>query len=402
MANPTPVRLSTATAETTPTTPATLEARYGLGLYVSRGITLVRGAGAYVWDSDGRRYLDGTAAYGVASLGHCHPAVVDAISQQAATLIACSGSFGNDQRAQLYAELMTVLPYGLTRVFFCNSGAEANEAALKFARLTTGRHGVVAAQRGFHGRTAGALTATWEPKYREPFEPLLPGFTYIPYNDEAALDAAITDDIGAVILEVVQGEGGVRPGTTAFLHRAQQLCRERGALLILDEVQSGFGRTGTFFACEAVGIEPDILTMAKGIASGFPMGAVALGERVAKLSPGQHGTTFGGGPLACAAARATLRVLTETNLPAQVERLSGLFFERLRAIPSHRIREVRGRGYMIGIELTEPAAPYIAAAQERGLLVINAGANVIRLLPPLILTEADIALATTVLTEILG
>jgi|AFSR01.1.fsa_nt_gi acetylornithine/LysW-gamma-L-lysine aminotransferase len=402
MANLASISSSYTNSETESLTPAILELQHGAGLYVSRGITLVRGAGAHVWDSDGRRYLDCTAAYGVASLGHCHPAVVAAISQQAATLIACSGSFGNDQRAWLYADLARVLPSGLTRVFFCNSGAEANEAALKFARLTTGRYGVVAARRGFHGRTAGALTATWEPKYREPFEPLLPGFTYVPYNDEAALEAAITDNIGAVILEVIQGEGGVRPATTAFLHRAYELCRERGALLILDEVQSGFGRTGTFFACEAIGITPDILTLAKGIASGFPMGAVALGERVGRLSPGQHGTTFGGGPLACAAARATLQVMVETNLPAQVARLGALFLERLRALPSRRIQEVRGRGFMIGIELTEPAAPYLAAAQERGLLVLTAGANVIRLLPPLILTEEDIDLAVTILAEVLS
>ncbi len=381
---------------------AGIEAERGPGLYVPRGITLTRGEGAYVWDAEGRRYLDCTAAYGVASLGHCHPAVVAAIRRQAATLIACSGSFGNDQRAQLYAEMAEILPPGLTRLFFCNSGAEANEAALKFARLTTGRHGVVAAMRGFHGRTAGALAATWEPKYREPFEPLLPGFKYIPYNDEAALEAAVTDEVGAVILEVIQGEGGVRPGAVEFLQTAQRLCRERGALLIADEVQSGFGRTGTFFACEGVGLQPDILTMAKGIASGFPMGAVALGERVIQLSPGQHGTTFGGAPLACAAARATLRVLKQERIPAQVARHSALFFERLRALPSPRIREARGRGFMIGIELTEPAAPYIAAAQARGLLVLNAGVNVIRLLPPLILAEDDIAFAVAALSEALN
>ncbi|OYT73674.1 MAG: aspartate aminotransferase family protein [Chloracidobacterium sp. CP2_5A] len=380
---------------------ARLEAERGLGLYVPRGITLTRGEGAHVWDAEGRRYLDCTAAYGVASLGHCHPAVVEAISRQAATLIACSGSFGNDQRAQLYAEMAEILPPGLTRLFFCNSGAEANEAALKFARLTTGRHGVVAAMRGFHGRTAGALAATWEPKYREPFEPLLPGFKYIPYNDEAALEAAVTDEVGAVILEVIQGEGGVRPGAAEFLQAAQRLCRERGALLIADEVQSGFGRTGAFFACEGVSLQPDILTMAKGMASGFPMGAVALGERVIKPSPGQHGTTFGGAPLACAAARATLRVIKEERIPEQVARRSALFFERLRAIPSERIRDLRGRGFMIGIELTEPAAPYIAAAQARGLLALNAGANVIRLLPPLILTEDDIAFAVATLSEAL-
>ncbi len=401
MADTAPSYDAVAEATTPAATLAALESAYGLGLYAPRGITLVRGAGAYVWDIEGRRYLDCTAAYGVASLGHCHPAVVEAIGRQAATLIACSGSFGNDQRAQFYAELGAVLPSGLKRLFLCNSGAEANEAALKFARLTTGRHGVVAAMRGFHGRTAGALTATWEPKYREPFEPLLPGFTYIPYNDTAALERAVTDTVGAVILEVVQGEGGVRPGTAEFLQAAQRLCCERGALLIVDEVQSGFGRTGTFFACEAVDLQPDILTMAKGIAGGFPMGAVAFGERVAQPAIGQHGTTFGGAPLACAAARATLQVLRETDLPGQVARRSSIFFEQLRAIPSDRIRDVRGRGFMIGIELTEPVSPYIAAAQARGLLVLNAGPQVIRLLPPLILSEDEIADAVAILTEVL-
>lgn len=381
---------------------AALEARYGLGLFTPRGVTLARGEGSTVWDSEGREYLDCTAAYGVASLGHCHPAVVEAIVEQARTLIACSASFGNVQRAHLYEELVQVLPAGMDRVFFCNSGAEANEGALKFARLTTKKHGVITAMRGFHGRTMGALTATWEPKYREAYEPLLPGFKYIPYNNLAALEEAFTDDIGAVMLEPVQGEGGVRPGDQEFLSGAERLCRERGAMLIMDEVQSGFGRTGTFFAVEQYGIRPDILTMAKGIASGFPMGAFALGERVVKPEIGQHGTTFGGAPLACAAARATLRVMRETDLPTQVARKSDYFFTRLKEIQSDRIRDVRGLGFMIGVELKEKVAPFVQAIQQKGVLVLNAGPTVLRMLPPLVLTEAEIDRAVEVIAEALA
>src|SRR4051812_12676891 len=251
-----------------------LEARYGTGVYIPRGITLVRGAGATVWDDQGRDYVDCTAAYGVAILGHCHPAVVAAIAAQAGMLINCAGMFAHDQRARLLAELAAVLPDGLDRIFLCNSGTEAVEAALKFARLTTHRAGVIAAMQGFHGRTMGALSATWNPHYRQPFAPLLAGFRHIPYNNLPALDAALTDEIGAVVLEVVQGEGGVRPGSAAFLQGAQRLCRERGALLILDEVQTGFGRTGRLFALAHHGLEPDLLCLGKGIAGGFPMGAV--------------------------------------------------------------------------------------------------------------------------------
>jgi acetylornithine/LysW-gamma-L-lysine aminotransferase len=381
---------------------AGLEAKHSLGVYNPRGVTLVRGSGSYVWDAAGRRYLDCTAAYGVASLGHCHPAVAKAIAAQANELIACSGSFGNNQRAKLYEELSAVLPSGMTRIFFCNSGAEANEAALKFARLTTGKHNVVAAMRGFHGRTMGALSATYEPHYREPFSPLLPGFRYVPYNNVAALEEAVTDDVGAIILEAVQGEGGVRPATREFLQSAQTLCQKKNVMLIVDEVQSGFCRTGKFFAVERYDVKPDMLTMAKGIAGGFPMGAIALGDRVASLSVGQHGTTFGGAPLACAAARATLQTLRAERIAERVAEKSAYFFERLQAISSPRIREVRGAGFMIGIELREKAGPHIAAIQERGVLVLNAGSTVIRLLPPLTLEYEEIDVATCAIAAALS
>ena len=379
-----------------------LEAQYGPGVYSPRGLTLVRGAGATVWDDQGRDYIDCTAAYGVAILGHCHPAVVAAIQQQAGTLINCAGMFANDQRAQLLAELAAALPAGLDRLFLCNSGSEAVEAALKFARLTTGRPGVVASMQGFHGRTMGALSATWNPHYREPFAPLLAGFRHVPYDNLAALDEALTDDVGAVLLEVVQGEGGVRPGSAAFLQGAQRLCRERGALFILDEVQTGFGRTGRLFALAHHDLEPDLLCLAKGIAGGFPMGAVALGPRVAPLPVGVHGSTFGGNPLACAAARATLHVLQTEAWPQQAAEKGAYLLDRLRAIPSRRIAAVRGLGLLVGVELRERVAPLLHALQEEGVLVLNAGPTVIRLLPPLVISVAEIDRTVDTLARVLA
>jgi acetylornithine/LysW-gamma-L-lysine aminotransferase len=379
-----------------------LEAQYGAGVYNQRGITLVRGAGATVWDDQGRAYVDCTAAYGVALLGHCHPAVVAAVQAQARTLINCTGMFANDQRAHLLAELAAVLPTRLNRIFLCNSGTEAVEAALKFARLSTGRVGVIAARQGFHGRTMGALSATWNPHYREPFAPLLAGFHHVPYNDLAALDEALTNEVGAVLLEAVQGEGGVRPGDAAFLQGAQRLCWERGALLILDEVQTGFGRTGQMFALAHHDLEPDLLCLAKGIAGGFPMGAVVLGPRVARLPVGVHGSTFGGNPLACAAARASLQALQAEDLPRQAAAKGAYLLERLRTIPSRHILAVRGLGLMVGIELRERVAPVLQALQEQGVLVLNAGPTVIRLLPPLVISEAELDQVIAALIKVLA
>jgi acetylornithine/LysW-gamma-L-lysine aminotransferase len=302
----------------------------------------------------------------------------------------CTGSFASDVRAAYLAELTAALPASLSRVFLCNSGTEANEAAIKFARLSTGRPGIVAAMRGFHGRTLGALSATWDRHYKDPFAPLVPGFDHVPYDDLAKLDAAVTDGTAAVILEVVQGEGGVRPASAEYLRGAQALCRERGALLVLDEVQTGFGRTGRLFAFEHAGLEPDLLTLAKGMAGGFPMGACVIGARVAELPVGAHGSTFGGNPLACAAARAVLDVMRTERIPEHVAETGAYFLERLRALDAPVVREVRGLGFLIGLELKEKVAPYVQAMQDRGFLVLNAGATVLRMLPPLVLERAHV------------
>jgi acetylornithine/LysW-gamma-L-lysine aminotransferase len=378
-----------------------LESRHTSGVYAKRPVTIIRGTGATVWDDQDRPYIDCAAGHGVANLGHCHPRVVAAIQAQAAQLIICQEAVFNDQRALLLRELAALLPTGLDRLFLCNSGAEAVEAALKFARAATGRSGIIAAMRGFHGRTFGALSATWEAHYREPFQPLVPGFHHVPYNNLGALAEAITPDTAAVLLEVVQGESGVRPGTQAFLRGAQSLCQECGALLLIDEVQTGFGRTGRLFAVEHHNLEPDMLMMGKAIAGGVPMGAVALGARVGTLATGIHGSTFGGNPLACAAARATIAVLQEERLPEQAAEKGAWLLERLRALPHRRIREVRGLGLMIGIELRERAAQHLQALQQRGILALPAGPTVIRLLPPLVISYEQLEQVVTALDEVL-
>jgi len=393
-----------------------LEARHTSGVYPKRPLVIVRGAGARVWDAEGREYIDCVAGQGAANLGHAHPAIVEAISRQAAALISCPEIFYNDQRARLLERLAAVAPTGPeTRVFLCNSGAEANEAAFKFARLSTGRIGIVAAMRSFHGRTFGALSATWNKEYRQPFEPLVPGFSHVPYNDIPALEAAVGDDTAAVILEVVQGEGGVHPGTAAYLQRAQELCRERGALLILDEVQTGYGRTGKLFACQHHGLTPDLMTIAKSMAGGLPMAACLIGPRVQNIRPLTHGSTFGGNPLACAAALAVLEVMTAAHvpgisqsawhvnetLPDRAARLGEYLLGRLRRIESPLIREVRGLGLLVGVDLRVKVTPILQKLQALGVLALPAGATVLRLLPPLVIAEEDLERVADAIEQVL-
>ncbi len=379
-----------------------LEERHATGVYSKRPLTIVRGAGATLWDDAGRAYIDCASGQGVANLGHCHPRVVEAIQAQAATLITCQEALYNDQRALLSAELAAALPAGLERIYLCNSGAEAVEAALKFARASSGRPGVVAAMRGFHGRTFGALSATWEPHYRAPFEPLLPGFTHVAYNNLAALDAAVTEQTAAVLLEVVQGESGVRLGTGEFLRGAQELCRSRGALLLLDEVQTGFGRTGRMWALEHHNLEPDILILAKSIAGGVPMGAVAVGPRVALPGPGTHGSTFGGNPLACAAARAALAAIVDEQLPERSAAKGAWLLDQLGKLNNRRVRELRGLGLMIGVELRERVAPVLQTLQQRGIIALPGGPSVLRLLPPLVIEQAQLEHVAETLAEVLA
>lgn len=377
------------------------EAQYSTGVYAKRGITIVRGEGSRLWDEDGKEYIDCAAGMGVASVGHANPVVARAIATQAQTLITCPELFYNDKRAQLLERLASVTPPGLNRIFLCNSGTEAIEGALKFARMSTGRSKIIAAMRGYHGRTMGALSATWDPKYRQYFEPLPGGFEHVPYDKLDALEEALDDDTAAVVLEIIQGEGGVRPASAAYLQGAQALCRHRDVLLIIDEVQTGFCRTGKFFACEHYGLEPDMMTMAKAMAGGIPMGAFAIGERVETIHKGTHSSTFGGNPLACAAALAVLDIMQDQHLAERAAQMGAYFMDRLRTLESAKIREIRGLGLMIGIEMKSRVGPYLRALMERGVMALAAGTSVLRFLPPLVIEQDDIDTIVTKLAEVL-
>ena len=379
-----------------------LEDQFGSGVYGKRPITIVRGQGSTVWDENGRAYLDCAAGIGVANVGHCHPQVVAAITAQTNQLMTCQEMFYNDQRAQFQARLAAALPGDLNRVYLCNSGTEAVEAALKFARLSTGRPGVVAAMRGFHGRTMGALSATHKKAYCQPFSPLLDHFSHVPFGNLARLDAGINEQTAAVILEVVQGEGGVRLADPAYFATASRLCQERGALLIIDEVQTGYGRTGQLFACEHYDLVPDMICLGKAMAGGVPMGAVGIGSRVQNLAPGLHGSTFGGNPLACAAGTAVLNIFAQEKLAARAAVRGEQFRQQLVALNHPLIREVRGLGLMIGIELRRRAMPFVQALMAQGVIALTAGGTVIRLLPPLTITEEELNQVATAIETVLS
>ncbi len=377
-----------------------IENRHTSGVYAKQSIAIVRGQGASLFDAEDVEYLDCSSGHGVANLGHAHPKIAEAVSKQASTLITLFETFPNDQRALLMQKFANLIP-GLDRVFFCNSGTESVEAALKFARISTGRKNIVATMRAFHGRTYGSLSATFNKKYREGFEPLVPGFSHVPYNNIEALEQAVTEETAAVILEVIQGEGGVYIVSTEYIQAARQICDARGALLIVDEIQTGFGRTGTVFAIEHFDVTPDLLACAKSLAGGVPMGAVLIGPNVRNLTTGVHGSTFGGNPLSCAAALAALQVIEEEDLPRQALVKGAYLMDKLHQIESPLIREVRGMGLMIGIELKQKSAPYIKALQERRIIALNAGMTVIRLLPPLVISYQQIDHLVDVLTEVL-
>lgn len=362
------------------------------GLYMKRPLVIVRGDGAMLYDDDGHAYIDCVGGQGMASLGHGNTAVADAIADQARTLASCTELFYNDRRAELYDLLAGILPAELDRFFLCNSGAEAVEGALKFARMATKRPRIVATMRGFHGKTMGALAATWGPEYREALggDGLFPGSAHIPFNKTEALDAAITTETAAFIVELVQGEGGVRPATREFVAEAARLCHERGALLIVDEVQTGFCRTGTMFALEQYGVVPDLLCLAKAIAGGVPMGAIAFSRAVGDLPRRSHSTTFGGNPLACAAAIAAIGELRRLRLADAARDRGAQLMAGLRAIRSDKVREVRGLGLIVGIDLKENAGPTIKALGDEGVLTLGAGPTVVRYLPPLVITAAQV------------
>lgn len=388
----------------TMTTSALMELDKGkqIPLYAKRDIVLVRGEGVYLYDSEGNRYLDAMSNYGVAVLGHAHPRFTAAVTEQLQTLTTCHQSFGNDARAELLAELDAIAPQGLTRSFLSNSGAEAIEAALKFAQATTGRQRIVAAKRGYHGRTLGALSATAEKKYRAPFEPLPLPAEHVAYNDVDALEAAVNGETAAVILEPVQGEGGIHPADAAFLQRAREIATANGAVLIMDEIQSGF-RTGMPFATTAADVAPDIICTAKALANGLPIGLTMVTEAISEQMPGgAHGSTFGGNPLVARGAVETLRIMREDDLYAQAERVGAYTIRAIEALAHPKIRAVRGCGLMMGVELKQKATPVLRGLQEHGVLALLAGNLVIRFLPPMTWDEAHADELVDTLARVLG
>jgi acetylornithine aminotransferase len=377
------------------------------GVYARQPVVFARGRGCELWDTDGKRYLDFFAGLAVNNLGHCHPAVVDAIRQQAGTLMHVSNLYHTAPTARL-ATLLCAHSFA-ERVFLCNSGAEANEAALKLARRWGAEHGgryeILAAQGSFHGRTFATLTATGQEKYHQGFQPLLPGIRLAPYGDAAALEAAVRDETVAILLEPIQGEGGIVVPDPSYLPAVRALADRRGLLLIFDEVQCGLGRTGRLFAHEHTGITPDVMTLAKALGGGLPVGAMCATERVASaLPPGTHGSTFGGNPVGCAAAAVALSTLADPALLAHVRAMGEYFRAGLERLAARHptIRRVRGLGLMLGAELDRPGQAVVTACLARGLLVNCTAERVLRFLPPLIVGREEIDEGLGILDEVLG
>ncbi|MGA1849106.1 MAG: aspartate aminotransferase family protein [Thermoplasmatota archaeon] len=371
------------------------------GAVTKRGIEIVSGEGARIWDGSGREYLDMGASYGVCNVGHRNPYVLEAIALQAKSLIYVSSSYDNPARRELMERLVSVSPDGMSRVFLCNSGTEAVEAAVKFAFLLTGRKRIVASKRAFHGRTLGALSLTWNPSHRAGVEDKLYPVDFVGYGNIDEISAAVSEETAAVILEPVQGEGGVYVPPEGYFQEVKRICEERGALLIVDEVQAGLGRTGKMFGVMHQGVTPDIMCVGKSLGGGLPMGAAVINGKLGVVPKGSHGSTFGGDPLVCAAANATLNYMVDHELDRRAERLGRTFMEGLESLRSPQIREVRGIGLMIGLELKTRAGPFLSSLLDRGIAAIPTGATVIRFLPPLVVEEEDIDRTVKCLGEVL-
>lgn len=372
--------------------------------YARFPIVLVKGRGARLWDSEGKEYLDFVGGIAVDALGHCHPRMVEAIRAQAETLIHVSNLYHIEPQIRL-GRLLVEHSFA-DRAFFCNSGAEANEAAIKLARKwakdhwSSDRTEIVCMHHAFHGRTLATVTATGNPKYLHGFEPVMPGFKHVPFDDLRAAERAIDNRTCAVLVEPVQGEGGVNVPAEGYLPGLRRLCDEAGILLILDEVQSGMGRTGRLFACQHWGVEPDIMTLAKALAGGLPMGAMLATEQVAaSFVPGTHASTFGGTPFVSAVACAVVQTILEEDLAGNAARMGTYFRETLAALQARRptVRGVRGLGLLVGVEVTVPARDVVAACMRRGLLALTAGDQVVRFVPPLIVTQAEVDQAVAIL-----
>jgi predicted acetylornithine/succinylornithine family transaminase len=381
-----------------------LEDKYIPSIFPRRPIVITKGKGSIVWDLEGKEYIDCVGGNGVCLIGHSHPKLITAIKEQAEQLIVSPLLFYSEQRAKLSEKLAQLTPNPLEKTFFSNSGAESVECALKVARKYTEKKGIIAMKNGFHGRTFGALSATWNPKYRDPFQPLVPGFTHVPFGDLEAVKNAISDDTAAIITEAVQGEGGVIPAPEGFLAGLRELCDKKNILLIIDEVQTGLGRTGEFLACQHWKVAPDILCLAKGIAGGIPLGAtISSSEIFGRLKSGEHYSTFGGNPLACAAANASLDIIQEENLVAKSKSVGAYFLKRIQEESKDLriIKEVRGLGLILAIDLRLKHKAYTLKAMEKGLLLLTSGTTTIRMLPPLNIPQELVDRIISILKDIL-
>jgi acetylornithine/LysW-gamma-L-lysine aminotransferase len=369
------------------------EDAHGPHTYQKFPVAIVRGKGALVWDDKGKEYVDCMGGYGVAIVGHSNDRVVAAITRQAEKLITCHGSLYNDARAEFLETLASCAPKGLDAAFLSNSGAEAVEVAIKLGRKVTGKKGLIAMKGAYHGKTAGALSATWSKRYREPFEPLLQGVKHVENGDLGALEREIDADIGAVIVEPIQGEGGIVLPPKDFLRGVREICDKKGVLLIADEIQTGLGRTGKLWAMENWGVVPDIMTVAKGLAGGVPIGAtVTRAEILDSLKKGEATSTFGGNPLACAAGTATLRYILDNDLPSQAKKKGKLYLDKLKAMGrEHQLtREARGLGLMLAFELRVDIQELLNEAMSMGVIFTYSGRTIVRMLPPLVITERQI------------
>jgi acetylornithine/LysW-gamma-L-lysine aminotransferase len=373
---------------------------YEVAVYPKRDLVIVKGKDATVWDEKGNEYIDCAAGIGVATIGHSNPTVVKAITKQAETLITNACVFYNDTRALFLEKLNQITPPNIKRSFLTNSGTEAMEASIKFARVSTEKTDFITTMRGFHGRTMGALSGTHKEDYRTPFEPLVPGFSFVPFNNLEKMEAAITKKTAGIILEVIQGEGGINIATQEYLDGVRALCDKHNVLMIIDEIQTGFCRTGRMFAIEHFGIEPDIMTVAKGIAGGFPVGAAICSDKV-KIGFGQHGTTYGGNPLASAAGLATIDFMLDNNLAKQAKEKGDYLVSKLNIDELSKVRAIRYKGLMIGIELKEKVQPYLVQLMKEGIIAMPAGKIVLRFLPPAVITYDQLDRVAVVLNRIL-
>ena len=381
------------------------ENRLMANVFAKRPVVITRGEGALVWDINGKEYVDCMGSYGVALLGHSHPKIVEAVCKQSETLISCHASLYNNKRTEFLQKLVSITPKSLNKAFLSNSGAESVECAIKLARKYTGKPEIIAVMGAFHGKTMGALSATWDKKYREPFQPLVPEFKHVPPDNLEKLTEAVTDKTAAVLLEPIRGEGGVRVPPDGFLPSVRELCDEKGLLLVLDEVQTSFGRTGKLFCCEHWGVTPDVICLAKPFAGGLPIGITVAKEHVmSSFKVGEHSSTFSGSPLVCAAACAAIDVLVKEKLVDRAANLGEYLKSKLEELQANYriVKEVRGLGLMLGMELRYDVRNIILKTMDKGVLILDAGRNVLRFLPPLVIEKEQIDKTIFVLDEVIG